>query len=186
MFFQKWSALLVSPDSPSPTVQVLKPKQPKRKELKVRNMWFLFFIFFNEPIDGTQSLDSLFPGLLIEDDTINRIQVKRFGQVYFKALHKINWERSIIVIWMSSAHKDSINPKKGLKSFVPLLVQLCTNICYDSVHSDDVKDCFSAKSFPVSILTGNELCFSTHSPDEDGIMNLHNKYGECRVFPASV
>lgn len=78
MLFQKWSALLLSPDSPSPTVQVLKPKQPKRKELEVRNMWFLFY-FFNEPIDGTQSLDSLFPGLLIEDDTIYRIQVKRFG-----------------------------------------------------------------------------------------------------------
>lgn len=77
MLFQKWSALLLSPDSASPTVQVLKPKQPKRKELEVRNMWFIYF--FNEPIDSTQSLDSLFPGLLIEDDTIYRIQVKRFG-----------------------------------------------------------------------------------------------------------
>lgn len=166
-------------NSPGPQAQTAKKKRTRSKE-------HVIFIFFNEPIDGTQSLDSLFPGLLIEDDTIYRIQVKRFGQVYFKALHKINWERSIIVILMPSAHKDCINPKKGLKSFFPLLVQLCANICYDSVHSDDVKDCFSAKSFPVSILTGNKLCFSTHSPDEDGIMNLYNKYGECRVFPSSV
>lgn len=78
MFFQKWSAVLVSPDSPSPTVQVLKPKQPKRKELEVSNMWFIF-IFFNEPIESTKSLDSLFAGLLIEDDAIYRIQIKRFG-----------------------------------------------------------------------------------------------------------
>lgn len=59
-------------NSPGPQAQTAKKKRTRSKE-------HVIFIFFNEPIDGTQSLDSLFPGLLIEDDTIYRIQVKRFG-----------------------------------------------------------------------------------------------------------
>lgn len=76
LFFYAFSEVECSPaqprlresNSPGPQAQTAKKKRTRSKEH-----------FFNEPIDSTQSLDSLFPGLLIEDDTIYRIQVKRFG-----------------------------------------------------------------------------------------------------------
>lgn len=80
LFFNAFSEVECSPaqprlresNSPGPQAQTAKKKRTRSKE-------HVIFIFFNEPIDSTQSLDSLFPGLLIEDDTIYRIQVKRFG-----------------------------------------------------------------------------------------------------------